>query len=59
MEQDEIFNAAFYRRRADEARESAAKASTPEHREGYLELAAAWKRLAEEAEAERRTHNQQ
>jgi hypothetical protein len=49
---DKIFDAAFYRKRAEEARESAANASTPEHREGYLRLATAWLRVAEVVEAE-------
>jgi mannose/cellobiose epimerase-like protein (N-acyl-D-glucosamine 2-epimerase family) len=47
---DEIYNAAFYRHQADVARESAARASTPGHREEFLRLAAEWDRLADAEE---------
>lgn len=49
---DEIFNAAFYRQRAKEARQSSASAPTAELRDGYMELAAAWDRQAALTEAE-------
>jgi hypothetical protein len=45
-----VYNAAFYRKQADDARQSAARASTSWHRDEYLKLAAGWDRLADSSE---------
>jgi hypothetical protein len=48
---DQIYDAGYYRKLAQEARKSAAKAVRVEHREGYFRLAEDWDRLAEDAVA--------
>jgi hypothetical protein len=46
----EIYDAAFYRNQADQARQSASQASIAKDREEFLKLAAEWGRLADAAE---------
>jgi hypothetical protein len=47
---DVIYDAAFYRKQAESARQCAANASTCKRRELFLKLAAEWDRLADVAE---------
>jgi hypothetical protein len=45
------YDAAYYRKQANEARQSSASAISPEFRVGYLVLAEKWDRVARDAAA--------
>jgi hypothetical protein len=51
MEDDLIYDADFYRKRAEEARQNAVKAISRERRDEYLGLAIEWDQLAADVEA--------
>ena len=50
---EQTYTSAYYRQQAENARQSAARATKVEYREGYLKLAATWDRLADEMDKSR------
>jgi uncharacterized protein Yka (UPF0111/DUF47 family) len=47
---ERVYTVAYYRKQAEEARQSAAMATAEEKRQGYLNLATSWDKLADDME---------